>query len=143
MNGLIQWHWRPRAEAPEPRAAVAWGPAAQVLHQRLQSLPESSWERLMATASGDVLVVFGRPSELPWVEGIGYAAPDDAAPGLWLPTSWEPDVPVDLLGQALAQRFARSPLLLWPSPQAVVPLDRQLPLSAQHLQRIAASWAGR
>lgn len=144
MNApLMSWGWRPRSVAAAPQAAVGWGDAARRLHARLAALPEEQAARLQATANRDVLVVCGAAEDLPWVDGIEYAATDERAPGLWLPTSWEPEVPLDLLGQALSRAFSRAPLLLWREPQAVVPLDRQLPLTSQHLQRIAAHWAGR
>jgi hypothetical protein len=139
----LNWVWQPRREPAEPQAAVAWGEAARRLHARLLLLPIEQAVRLHATANRDVLVVAGASPDLPWVDGVEYAATDERAPGLWLPTSWEPEVPIDLLSQALSTRFARSPLLLWREPAAVVPLDRQLPLTPQHLQRIAAYWAGR
>lgn len=139
----LSWSWRPRAVAALPQAAVAWGDAARRLHRRLASLPTEQAARLQATANRDVLVVCGAAEDLPWVEGIEYAASDERAPGFWLSTSWEPDVPLDLLGQALSQAFSRAPLLLWREPRAVVPLDRQLPLTPEHLQRIADYWTGR
>ncbi|PVZ20169.1 MULTISPECIES: hypothetical protein [unclassified Pseudomonas] len=142
MNaGLVQWQWRARQAASAPQAAVAWGDAARRLHARLKRMAEGELAGLEATANGEVLVITGRPDTLPWVEGVQYACAEPAAPGLWLPTSWEPDAPLDLLGQALLARFPRAPLLLWHAPAAVVPLDRCLPVTAQHLQRIEHEWA--
>ncbi|MFS2069676.1 hypothetical protein ACEN9D_13010 [Pseudomonas sp. CT11-2] len=137
------WAWRPRLAPAEPQAAVAWGDAARRLHARLLLIPAEQGTRLQVTANRDAMVVSGAASDLPWVDGVEYAATDERAPGLWLPTSWEPDVPTDLVGQALSTGFSRSPLLLWRDPPAVIPLDRQLPVTAQHLQRIAAYWAER
>ncbi|MFJ2465194.1 hypothetical protein [Pseudomonas sp. NPDC087615] len=139
----MSWAWQSRCTPVRPQAAVAWGDVARRLHARLLSIPEEQAGRLQATANRDVLVVTGVATDLPWVDGVAYAAMDDRAPGLWLPTSWEPDRPTDLLGLALSNRFARAPLLLWREPAAVVPLDRLLPVTAQHLQRIDAYWAGR
>lgn len=144
MSGnAMGWAWRPRQAPAAPQAAVAWGDVARRLHARLLLIPEEQASRLHATANRDVLLVAGAAADLPWVDGVAYAAMDDRAPGLWLPTSWEPDVPSDLLGQALAKKFSRTPLLLWRDPPAVVPLDRRLPVTAQHLQRINAYWTGR
>lgn len=139
----MNWTWRARRVPADAQAAVAWGEVAQRLYARLLQLPDEHAARLQATANRDVLVLSGAAGDLPWVEGIAYAAADERAPGLWLPTSWEPDVPTDLLAQALSKKFARTPLLLWRDPPAVVPLDRQLPVTAQHLQRIDAYWTGR
>lgn len=138
------WTWRPRQSPVEPQAAVAWGDVARRLHAKLLLIPDEHAARLQATANRDVLVVAaGVASDLPWVDGVEYAAADERAPGLWLPTSWEPGVPTDLVAYALSAGFSRSPLLLWRDPPAVIPLDRQLPLTPQHLQRIDAYWAGR
>lgn len=137
------WAWRPRSTPVEPQAAVAWGDAARLLHARLLLMPVEQASRLQATANRDMLMVSGVASDLPWVEGVAYAATDARAPGLWLPTRWEPEVPIDLVGQALSKAFSRAPLLLWRDPAVVIPLDRQLPVTAQHLQKIDAYWAGR
>lgn len=134
------WAWRSRQVPAEPHAAVAWGDTARRLHARLALLAAEHAARLQATANGDVLVVTGVTADLPWVDGVAYAAPSTRAPGLWLPTNWEPDVPEDLLGQALSVRFKRLPLLVWRDPLAVIPLDRLLAVTPEHLQRIAAYW---
>ncbi|GAB7529093.1 hypothetical protein PS3A_15020 [Pseudomonas sp. 3A(2025)] len=120
---------------------MAWGEAAQRLHARLALIEGEQASRLRATAHRQVLVVTGAAADLPWVEGVEYACIDPQAPGLWLPTSWAPDVPVDWLEQALATAFGRSPVLLWHAPKAAVPLDRLLPLNAALLQRIETCWA--
>lgn len=144
MNAAaMNWAWQPRLTPAEPQAAVAWGEVARRLHARLLLVPEPQASRLQVTASRDVLVVSGAASDLPWVDGVQYAASDERAAGLWLPTRWEPGVPVDLVGQALSTRFSRLPMLLWREPPVVIPLDRQLPLTRTHLQRIDDYWAGR
>ena len=143
LAAAIDWRWRARGDAPEPRAAVAWGEsAAQRLHARIAQLPEDAQAALSLTATRDVLVAVGDASALPWVDGVAYASPCADAPALWLPTLAEPDVPVDLLARALVAQHGREPLLLWPQPAAVVPLDRQLPASPGLLARIAERWQG-
>lgn len=139
----IDWAWRPRREPRPPQAAVAWGEVAARLYARLVRMTEDQTSRLHATTNRDVLIVTGTADDLPWVEGVEYGCTEPAAPGLWLPTSWEPDAPLDLMAQALLHRFARAPLLLWHAPSAVVPLDRSLPVTGGLLQRIQDEWAGR
>lgn len=143
MSGVpaLAWAWRERAVAQPPRAAVAWDAVARRLHQRLQQLPSAQAGRLQATANARVLVVLGAESDLPWVEGVQYAAHHEQAPALWLPTRYEPEVAIDLLARALLDKEARCPLLLWPEPAALIPLDRQLPVTEEHLARIADHWA--
>lgn len=140
MAGTIAWGWRPRHEALAPRAAVAWGDVAQRLHTRLAALPEAVSAGLSATASRELLVVLGEPTALPWVMGVAYAAPCPEAPALWWPTHCEPDVPGDLLAVSLQRQHGRLPLMLWPAPEAVVPLDRLMPLSSALLARIQEHW---
>lgn len=136
----IDWQWRDRADPPAPRAAVAWGRQATLLHTRLAALPPDALPTLDATAGGELLVVAGDAAALPWIDGIAYAAPCDEAPALWLPTRSEPDLPLDLLARRLQRLHGRQPLLLWPQPAAVVPLDRLMPLSPELLARIGAQW---
>ena len=140
LAGRFDWRWQRRLEPASPRAVVAWGAAAPRLLARLLDLPAEHQARLSATASGDVIVAAGEAADLPWTDGVAYAAPCADAPGLWLPTLWQPDVPCDLLAKALQQRHANQPLLLWNVPSALVPLHRLLPMSAAHLERIEAHW---
>jgi MoxR-vWA-beta-propeller ternary system domain bpX5 len=99
-----------------------------------------STERLMATAHSDMLIVTGAADALPWVDGVRYIAPRADAPALWLPTHERPDVPLDLLALACARRHPQTPLLLWPSPAQLVPLQRALRVNAGLLARIRMRW---
>jgi hypothetical protein len=123
---------------------VAWGAAAPRLHARLQALVAAGPQQaklLQATASRDVVIVTSQQAEqLPWVEGAAYAAPCDEAPALWLPTLQRPDAAPELLMRALKARHQRQPILLWPAPAALVPLDRLLPVTAELLARIGEHW---
>lgn len=136
----MSWNWRADPSPLEPQGAVAWHEAARSLHARLAQLPPSTQARLLASASGDVLVVTGASADLPWVPGIAYATPCPEAPTLWRPTVLRPDVPADLLARSLQRFYAREPLLLWPDPATVIPLDRQLRVAPKLLERIAERW---
>ena len=136
------WQWRPVADAASPRAAVGQGVAANRLLARLAALPPQRRATLTATGTADWLIVLGPADDLPWVEGVRYAAPCAACPALWLPTHCAPTVPVDLLWRNLEARHRRTPLLLWPDPAAVLPLDRQLPADDALLATLAATLRG-
>ena len=43
---------------------------------------------------------------------------------------------------ALQGRPGRKPVLLWRDPAACIPLDRQLPVNTELLERIDALWRG-
>ena len=143
LIGRFDWGWTDQPEPAAARAIVAWGGAARRLLARLQAMEGEQQARLLATASRDVLIVSGVTVDLPWVDGAAYAAPCPEAPSLWLPTLQRPDVACDLLATALERRHPRKPLLLWPKPSALVPMDRQLPLSPALTARIATLWDGR
>jgi len=135
------WRWRPALESRAPQAAIAHGAVARRLLERLGGLPSERRERLSATAAPNWLVVLGPAEALPWADGVRYAAPHPQAPALWLPTHAEPDVPIDLLWQALERRHGRAPLLLWPEPAAVLPLDHPLLASDDLLAAISQGWS--
>jgi hypothetical protein len=140
-EGPIGWAWRPVEVAPSPGAVIAHGDVARRLHARLARLPSVRRELLEVTAASSWLVVIGAADDLPWADGVRYAAPSALAPGLWLPTHVEPAVPHDLLAQALRRRHERQPMLLWPEPAVAWPLDRAQPASDTVLAAIAAAWS--
>lgn len=138
--GHLAWQWRALPEARVPAAALAFGQAARRLLTRLARTEVERRQDWTVSAAADVLVVFAAAAQLPWAEGVRYAAPHPDARGLWLPTNEEPDAPVDLLMTALSRSTGRTPLLLWPDPSRVMPLDRQLAASDEVLQSIAERW---
>ena len=139
----FEWRWRPRTEALPAQAAVAWGAAARTLHARLRQFEPEQQAGLSATASRELLIVVGEGSALPWVDGVAYAGPCNEVPGLWFPTLEVPDLPADLIARSLQRHHqGRQPLLLWARPEAVLPLDRLLPLSPALLARIEVHWDG-
>lgn len=137
----MNWQWRPAAQALSPRAAVAWGPIAAQLQARLAALPSAERETLQLVAAPGWLVVLGKAEDLPWVDGVRYAAPSPQAAVLWLPTHAEPDLAHDLVDRALRRQHGRQPLLLWPAPAAALPLDRPQIASDSALQRLSAALA--
>jgi len=118
----MTWGWRPSTAERKAAAAVAWGDVATSLHARIATFSAAEQERLQATASRHGLIICGEESALPWVEGVGYAAPCLQAPGLWVSTLEEPDVPADLLHMALVRRCEPGPLLLWRRPLILLSL---------------------
>lgn len=118
------WHWRPVEQALAPRAVVARDAVAVRLLARLSRLPSAQREQLQLVAVPGWLVVLGMADDLPWVDGVRYAAPSPQAPALWLPTHAEPDIAHDLVDRALRRVHARQPLLLWPDPAVALPLDQ-------------------
>ena len=59
----------------------------------------------------DGIILLGEAASLPWVDGVSYLGSDERAPHLLLPTNREPNVPLDLLQQALIERSSFPPTL--------------------------------
>lgn len=138
----MDFDWIDEDVPPAPQGLVAFGDGARALLARLEraldgvpSLP------LRATAHHDALILLGAAEALPWRDGVRYIAPRPEAPMLWLPTHQRPSLPLDLLAAAVLRRHARSPLLLWPAPAQLVPLDRARAVDATLLSRIAKHWS--
>lgn len=136
---MQQLAWQSLAEARAPAGLVAAGAVAQRLLARLALRGAEELAALSVVATRDLLVILGAAEHLPWVDGVQYCAPDAAAPALWLPTHAAPALPADLVAAALSARAGqRSPVLLWPAPLQVLPLDRPSSLTPQLL-----AWLGR
>lgn len=133
--------WYTAQPALTPAAAVCLGCAAFRLLDWLKNLNDSEAEAYRLTGTRQVLVVVADEARLPWVEDVHYAAPSPAAPSLWIPTTRCPSQPVDLLARALERRTGRSPLLLWPDPAWIIPLDRLQPVNPILLDRFSRELA--
>jgi hypothetical protein len=123
--------WKPREIALAPMAVAARGEASRRLARRLLQFDSESLERLRGVAGKDLILIEARESLLPWVEGAEYLGSDPQAPGLLLPTTYEPDWPLALVARALQSRLGPTgisavlihPLLLVPLREAR-PVDR-------------------
>lgn len=161
---MLSWQWREDTDPPIARGAIGFGAVARALfavaRAHAAALPAGKAPAWQATAHRDALILVerdlaerdlvqrdlvrrdGDPAPpLPWVDGAAYIAPRPEAPMLWLPTTRRPDVALDLLARAIAQRHPpERPVLLWPAPAQLIPLQRWLPADDDVLSRIAARW---
>lgn len=103
-------------------------------------MSDDELSRYKGTAAHEILVVFGSEEILPWAPDISYAAPCTLAPELWLPTTQRPIIPLDLVARAVSRQHKRFPLLLWPEPQWLIPLDRQVPVNHRWLDQLRQVW---
>ncbi len=138
----MPWRWRTETTVPAAMGVVGYGEVARSLYAKAVAATHNDatppWR---ITAHQDLLVLMGKADTLPWADGARYIAPRPEAPALWLPTLERPDIALDLLAAAIARRHPQRPMLLWPQPAQLVPLQRALPADAAVLARIAAHWA--
>ena len=87
--------WGRRERPLSPIAAVGLGSVATALGRALLER-EGSWR---ASAGDDVLLVVG--DAVPWIDGLIWLGRDPRAPGLLLPTGFEPPVHPQLIAAQL------------------------------------------
>jgi MoxR-vWA-beta-propeller ternary system protein len=109
---------------------VASGETAKELAKKLLSFDPTQWTNWKGIATSDTIVLLGEAESLPWVDGARYLGSDERAPHLLLPTNREPNVPADLLQQALIER---SP---FPPPLAFVE-GRNMVVSLSHARELS------
>jgi hypothetical protein len=105
----INWHFR--EEPRVPAAVVASGDPAKELARKLLASDDTKWANWKGVATSDAIVLLGEAESLPWVDGVAYLGSDERAPHLLLPTNREPNVPLDLLQQALIEQSPFPPPL--------------------------------
>ena len=136
-----------RAEPLATSAALALGPAARRLVERLLQLDDARLLRLRGVAGHGLVLVRGAAEDLPWAEGVLYLGQDESAPRLLLPTAIGPNLPSAVLERAIARRLEKDAALLmspWAvcfEPPLVIPSGNALPLrrdalEAWHAERV-------
>jgi hypothetical protein len=129
----IYWHFR--KEPRVPAAVVASGDPAKELARKLLASDDTKWASWKGVATSDAIVLLGEAESLPWVDGVAYLGSDERAPHLLLPTNREPNVPLDLLQQALIEQSPfPPPLALIETTNMVVSLSQARELSRDVLK---------
>mgnify|MGYP007063467219 CR=1 FL=1 len=99
--------WSPRWPPLDADGVVAQGAVAHTLARRLLERDVSSFEGVVGA---DVLVVLGE--EPPWADGACFIGREPLAPGLWLPTSNQPNVHPALVARGLRLAGHHGPVAL-------------------------------
>ncbi len=136
----VSWTWVEATASITPMAAVATGARIPALLRCLQTMPETGMSTWQIAFAEELLIVIAPSAVLPWLDGLHYAANSHDAPTLWLPTHLQPSVAPELLARAFKQQHQCQPLLLWPNPAIVVPLDTLLPMTPCLGQRLHQLW---
>lgn len=125
--------WQTRTEPLAPEAVVGLGDAALWLAHRALSRTDEQLARLRGAGGTSTLVLLGEAADLPWAPGVCYLARDPRAPAIYLPTTLEPDAPLEIIAQAFVRRFGARALAFAPNLPALVPLDAARPLERARL----------
>ena len=105
-----------------------------VLAQRLQRLDPKTLGHLSAVFGERLLAVLGPHDWLPWSVGVVYLGQAPDVPGLYLPTTLAPEVPLSLLLTGLQRRFPDAYLPLACLPKHCFSLADAAPLTHAALQ---------
>jgi hypothetical protein len=134
-SSVFKLNWHLREEPRIPTAVVAVGPVAKEFAMRILASDDLSMVRWKGIATSDAIVLLGESETLPWVNGVAYLGSDERAPHLLLPTNRDPNVPVDLLQQALIERCPfPPPLAMIESSNTVVSLSEAREITREVLK---------
>jgi hypothetical protein len=104
--------WRPHPNPRAPSGLVAFDSAVRRLLDRLSMTPDAPLR--LGSFGQYALVVLGPEADLPWVDGALYVVDSPEAPGLFLPTTLEPSVPVGLVRAAVLDAGYTIPAIVLP-----------------------------
>lgn len=122
--------WSLREPPLPPEALYASREVAPALAGRLLKLSDARLQALKGVKTATEIVILGQTENLPWVDGALYLGQPPHAPGLWIPTTAQPDFPEDLLFHRLKSLTNAPPPWAWiPSSHKIIPLGSALPLS--------------
>src|SRR5580704_9858189 len=100
--------WKPRLEPLTTTALAGYGVTKYIVMERLRRRTAQELEDLKIVIAQDYFILFGEKSKLPWGSGGVYlgCAPD--APGLLMPVTLEPVLPIHLFEKVLRTRLAEA-----------------------------------
>jgi hypothetical protein len=110
----VSLRWSARGTPLAPCGLIARAEVARALARLLLAWPEERLAALQGCAGDQAVALLGAPETLPWVDGVCYLGRDPHAPGLLVPTSRVPGVPMDLFAAALAARLPGGPWAVGP-----------------------------
>ncbi len=120
---MIPIRWVRREPPLPPTGAAAEGDAARALADALLARDDDALARWRGVAGGGVLVVLG--ADLPWAPGVTWLG---AMGALLVPCTRQPDLPEDLVEEAILRRLQGAAAAVLPASGRVVPLTAARPL---------------
>lgn len=134
MTGApIKIEWQNRNAALEPRALIAFNNAAISLAEKLLTFDDELLRSFQAVGGKQMILLAGTSENLPWTNGTIYLGRDARMPAALLPTTLEPNIPLELFELALKARFERlAPFAVLPG--KIVPFGAAKTLSRVTLE---------
>lgn len=130
---MITVQWRLREVPLAGEALLAQGDVVLRLVNRLLKLDDAALATLSGVGSASMLFIVGTP--LVWVDGVRMLGKDPAAPGLWLPTTHQPTVPLGLFAEAVTRRTP-APVAVFD--QVLLPVGGARPIDRATLRAVTS-----
>lgn len=121
--------WKPRRDPLTAVAVAGYGITKYIILERLRRRTTTELEGLKIVLTQDYFVLFGEKSRLPWASGGVYLGIDPAAPGLLLPVSLEPTLPIHLFEHVLRSRARDQSIQMavLPQPLHIIGIENAVP----------------
>lgn len=133
-SGLLKIHWKNRTEPLSPCALVAFDTAAISLAERLLSADDEKLNVAQGVCARQMILLTADNENLPWTDGAIYLGRDAKIPGILLPTTLKPNVPLDLFERVLNRKF-RDYLPFAALPEKIIPFGKAKTLSRPVLEQ--------
>lgn len=103
----IKIEWQNRNIVLEPCALIAFDIAAISLAEKLLTFDDERLQSFQAVGGKQMILLAGTSENLPWTDGTIYLGRDARMPAALLPTTLEPNIPLELFDRALKTKFER------------------------------------
>lgn len=135
MN-LSRIRWRPRTNPLTAKGILIRRSQRVMAIKKLLSLKDDILQQLRGSANDSVILLLGETDLLPWLPGVAYLGKDPQAPHLWLPTTLEPTLPIDLLESAFCRAYGNQHLVINPWEKKCYSVSEMLPLLRNNLEAL-------
>jgi len=111
--------WKTRQEPLTTTALAGYGVTKSIVMERLRRRSAQELEDLKIVLEADCFVLFGEKSKLPWASGGVYLGCDPDAPGLLMPVTLEPSLPIHIFEKVLRSRLPEELIARHPTSRTV------------------------
>ncbi|MET0355122.1 MAG: hypothetical protein ABW044_00015 [Cellvibrio sp.] len=135
MN-LVRIRWRPRRDPLIARGILIRREHRPLAIRKLLSLSDDVLQQLRGSANDSVVVLLGDTDLLPWLPGVTYIGKDPTVTQLWLPTTLEPVLPIDLVESVFRRSYGAQQLVINPWEKKCYPVSGMLTVMRANLESL-------